>query len=140
VVAGLLLALLTGWHLLDPIIALIVATNIVWTGFKLVRQSVAGLMDASDPVLDAVVREVLDAETTARSLRYHEWARTEEREYHMGGISPSLSSGNHTRSSTPPCDRDRAGSEQGIAGPVKILSHLETIEEHDLAHGEGLRH
>ena len=42
----------TGWTRLDPIVAFIVAANIVWTGGKIVRRSVAGLMDASLPEAD----------------------------------------------------------------------------------------
>lgn len=39
----------TGWNWLDPLIALAVAANIVWTGFQLVRRSVLGLMDTALP-------------------------------------------------------------------------------------------
>ena len=39
VVAGLGLALLTGWMPLDPIVAILVAMNILWTGGKLLRRS-----------------------------------------------------------------------------------------------------
>lgn len=42
----------TGWTRLDPVVAFIVAANIVWTGGKIVRRSVAGLMDASLPATD----------------------------------------------------------------------------------------
>jgi cation diffusion facilitator family transporter len=37
----------TGWQILDPIIALFVAINIVWAGVKLLRRSVQGLMDTA---------------------------------------------------------------------------------------------
>lgn len=47
VVAGVGAVGLTGWTTLDPLIALAVAANIVYTGIKLIRRSVAGLMDAS---------------------------------------------------------------------------------------------
>ncbi len=40
---------LTGWEVLDPIIALIVAGQIVYTGIKLVRESALGLMDTALP-------------------------------------------------------------------------------------------
>ncbi len=40
---------LTGWDWLDPVIALIVAVNILWTGFQLVRRAVLGLMDTALP-------------------------------------------------------------------------------------------
>jgi len=45
VVAGVLLVAVTGWLPLDPIIALLVGVNIVWTGWKLMSASVDGLMD-----------------------------------------------------------------------------------------------
>jgi cation diffusion facilitator family transporter len=47
VLVGVTAVVLTGWNILDPIIALIVAANIVWTGVKIVRTSVSGLMDTA---------------------------------------------------------------------------------------------
>jgi cation diffusion facilitator family transporter len=38
---------LTGWNRFDPVIAIAVALNILWTGFRLVRESVQGLMDTA---------------------------------------------------------------------------------------------
>ncbi len=57
---------LTGWHWLDPVVALVVAANIVWTGVGIVRRSVAGLMDT------AVAPQ--DLETINGILRSHEAA------------------------------------------------------------------
>jgi cation diffusion facilitator family transporter len=45
VIAGVAAVALTGWERLDPIIALAVAANIVWTGVGLMRRSIGGLMD-----------------------------------------------------------------------------------------------
>jgi len=47
VLVGVALVYLTGWLLLDPLVALAVAVHIVWTGVGLVRRSVAGLLDAA---------------------------------------------------------------------------------------------
>ncbi len=47
VIVAVLLVGLTGWLWLDPVIALLVAVNIVWTGYQLLRRSTSGLMDAS---------------------------------------------------------------------------------------------
>lgn len=47
VLTGVAAVALTGWYILDPLIALAVALNIIYTGIKLVRRSVDGLMDAS---------------------------------------------------------------------------------------------
>lgn len=50
----------TGWHWLDPVAALLVAANIVWTGFRIMRRSVGGLMDISLSAADmTTVRKVL---------------------------------------------------------------------------------
>ncbi len=44
---------LTGWQWLDPIIALVVAANIIWAGLHLMRRSAAGLMDTALPEAEA---------------------------------------------------------------------------------------
>jgi cation diffusion facilitator family transporter len=49
VIAALALVRATGWQILDPIIALVVAANIVWTAFDLMRRSFNGLMDRALP-------------------------------------------------------------------------------------------
>jgi cation diffusion facilitator family transporter len=49
VVIGICLVKLTGWFVLDPLIALFVAANIVWAGFKLLRETGSGLLDSSIP-------------------------------------------------------------------------------------------
>jgi cation diffusion facilitator family transporter len=58
VVVGVGTVALTGWERLDPIIALAVAANIIWTGVQLMRRSVLGLLDSalSLPDQDAVKR------------------------------------------------------------------------------------
>jgi cation diffusion facilitator family transporter len=48
VVIGLLLVLFTDIYIIDPIVAMLVGINIVFTGYKLVRQSVGGLMNETD--------------------------------------------------------------------------------------------
>lgn len=51
VIAGLLVVYFTGWEIFDPLIAIAVALNILYSGGKLVRQSVGGLMNESDTEL-----------------------------------------------------------------------------------------
>ena len=50
VLIGVAIVAFTGWERLDPIIALIVAANIVWSGYRLLRNSVLGLMDTALPL------------------------------------------------------------------------------------------
>ena len=71
VVAAVGAIALTGWGMLDPLIAIVVAANITWTGFDLVRRSLLGLMDTALPEdeLD-VVRGALDAQRV-EDVTYH---------------------------------------------------------------------
>ena len=52
VLAGVGAVALTGWERLDPIVACLVAANIVWSGVGIVRKSVSGLMDTALPIED----------------------------------------------------------------------------------------
>jgi divalent metal cation (Fe/Co/Zn/Cd) transporter len=47
VAIGFLLAVFTGWWILDPVMAALVAVNILWSGSKIVKDSLSGLMDAA---------------------------------------------------------------------------------------------
>jgi cation diffusion facilitator family transporter len=49
VIAGVGAVALTGWERLDPVVAFLVACNIVWTGTGIIRRSVSGLMDTALP-------------------------------------------------------------------------------------------
>lgn len=49
VIAAIGAVAFTGWNWLDPLIALLVAANILWTGYRLVQRSVLGLMDTALP-------------------------------------------------------------------------------------------
>lgn len=61
VLAGFLLVAVTGWKILDPLVAIGVAVNIVVAGWMLIRRSVRGLLDASLPTDQrGAVEAVLD--------------------------------------------------------------------------------
>lgn len=71
VIAGVGLVSLTGWQRLDGLVALLVALNILRTGFVLLRQAALGLMDASLPGVDLqAVRQVLQP-YEAQGVKFH---------------------------------------------------------------------
>lgn len=67
VVAGVFLVWLTGWLWMDGTVACLVALNILFTGWRMIRHSFAGLMDASDPALLQEITRIL------ASHRKREW-------------------------------------------------------------------
>jgi len=71
VIAGVGAVALTGWLWLDPLLALLVAANIVWTGWRLLRRSADGLMDvALPPEQHARVVAILDS-YRAQGIDFH---------------------------------------------------------------------
>ena len=70
VVGGLVAVLATGWHWLDPLVAIAVALNILREGGSLVKRSADGLMDrALEPEAQAEIRRVLDG-FAHRTIRF----------------------------------------------------------------------
>jgi cation diffusion facilitator family transporter len=52
VLVGVGAVALTGWQRLDPIVACLVAANIIWSGVGIIRRSISGLMDTALPIED----------------------------------------------------------------------------------------
>jgi cation diffusion facilitator family transporter len=62
VLAGFALVPLTGYLWLDPAVAALVAVNILWTGYRMLRESVGGLMDeVADPKAVTDLRRIIAA-------------------------------------------------------------------------------
>jgi cation diffusion facilitator family transporter len=71
VIGGVAVAGFTGWKTLDPIVAIIVALNIVWTGFQLIRRSVSGLMDEALPQQKRDLIESVMAKYRQKGVGFH---------------------------------------------------------------------
>ncbi len=71
VICGVGLVWFSGWLWLDPVIALLVAANIVWTGWQLMRRSADGLMDISLPDDKLAQIETVLAGYRAQELDFH---------------------------------------------------------------------
>ncbi len=71
VVIGVGATALIGWYWLDPLVALLVAANIVWSGIQIMRSSVKGLMDATLPDEEqAQLRAILQS-YAAQGVQFH---------------------------------------------------------------------
>lgn len=143
VIVGLGLALLTGWVWLDPLVALAVAVNVLWEGYKLVGESAAGLMDAAWPedeqaTLHAVLEEFrqpgvdFHAVRTRRSaarrfVSFHvlvpgAWSvkqghdLVERIEQRLDQRLPMVTSFTHLEPSDDPCSYGDEGLDRRVAG------------------------
>ncbi|MBN8994494.1 MAG: cation transporter [Rhizobiales bacterium] len=88
VLAGVTLAWLTGWAILDPLLAALVGLNVLWSGWSLVRESVGGLMDEAVPpdTLDRI-RDVISKSARgaleAHDLRTRQAGRVTFIDFHL---------------------------------------------------------
>jgi cation diffusion facilitator family transporter len=71
IVIGLLLVRFTGIGWLDPLVAGVVALNLLWTGFRLVRHAAGGLLDEEDTDLLGRLLEVLQPHLSQGVIRVH---------------------------------------------------------------------
>lgn len=88
VLAGLLLVPVTGLHQLDPALAALVALNILWSGWGLMKESIGGLMDEAVPEKVLVqIREIIagnaDGALEAHDLRTRHAGRMTFIDFHL---------------------------------------------------------
>lgn len=121
---GVLLAITTGWAMLDPIMAAIVAVNILWSGWKVMRESLSSLMDEAIPEDDLNrVRQVISAEASgaveAHDLRTRHAGRATFIEFHLVVPGTLTVDESHVV-----CDRIEAALKNVIADAI-ITIHVE---------------
>ncbi|WP_127088435.1 cation diffusion facilitator family transporter [Aquabacter cavernae] len=124
VLAGFVLVPITGWPQLDPILAGIVAVNILWTGWGLMRESVGGLMDeAPRPDVVARIKELVslhaDGAIEAHDLRTRHAGRMTFVEFHLVVPGDMTVAAAHTI-----CDRIEQAFETDMEDMV-ITIHVE---------------
>ena len=71
VIVGVGLVWLSGWLWLDPVIALLVAANIVWTGWQLLQRSASGLMDEAIPAEQMAAVEAVLEKYRGQGISFH---------------------------------------------------------------------
>lgn len=136
VVGGLVLVMLTGWKPFDPLVAIAVAANIFWSGGRLVRQSVVGLLDYSDPEAGRKIRGKLDEICSELGIQYHgvRFRTTGFRqivEIHLlFPASTSVSEAHRLATSL----EERLPAELDM--PAEVITHLESLEDHADVHHE----
>ncbi len=124
VMAGLILATLTGWAVLDPLLAALVAINILWSGWGMLKESVGGLMDEAPPPETIVrIRQLIathaEGAIEAHDLRARRAGRLTFIEFHL--VVPGEMS---VAEAHEICDRVEAAVKSEI-GDALISIHIE---------------
>ncbi len=134
VLVGLGLTQITGWLPWDPICAILVACNILWSGFGLMRRSVGGLMDAADPGLDAALTSILDRETKTHGIDYHGLRHRNVGRALWVEVHLLFAGATTVREAHAVATRIEAQLEGAAESAMYVTSHLEAIEDHGKVH------
>ena len=124
VLIGVLLVIVTGYHQLDAILAALVGLAILWSGWRLIRESVIGLMDvAVDPVTLRTIREVISANAEgaieAHDIRTRQAGRQIFIDFHL--VVPGTMT---VEASHEICDQIEARLREAVAN-AQITIHVE---------------
>jgi cation diffusion facilitator family transporter len=134
VILGLFLVKLTGWKPFDPLCAIAVAVNIMWSGGNLIRRSIQGLMDYADPADEERLRAVLARATKLAGIEYHELRFREAGgrllvEVHLlFPFDQSLGEAHAIATSV------ENAIQTAFDRDVEVVSHLESVEDHSRVH------
>lgn len=71
VIGGLIVVWLTGWMWADPLIAIAVAINVAWEGYRLLHDSMSGLMDEADESLIETTTSLLEGARSTAWIDLH---------------------------------------------------------------------
>jgi cation diffusion facilitator family transporter len=128
VLVGLGLVALTGWQILDPALAALVAANILWAGWKLVKESMSGLMDeAVTAEVARHIRQVISTNAEGAIEAHDVKTRTAGRvtfiEFHLVVPGKMTVAASHAI-----CDRIETALTEAVHG-AQVLIHVEPEAE-----------
>lgn len=134
VLVGLGLTIVTDWLPWDPIFAIIVALNILWSGVNLIRRSVMGLMDTADPEVDSQIEDILTRETEKHGVIYHNVLHRNMGHTHWVDIHLLFPDHTTVRDAHRLATRIERRLEEAIEPNAIVTSHLEPVEDHEDIH------
>jgi cation diffusion facilitator family transporter len=128
VVAGVGAVAVTGWQQLDPIVALIVAGNIIWTGVGIVRDSISGLMDRALPAEELkIVRDILE-KLRQDGIEYHDLRTRQAGSCRFVSLHVLVPGKWTVHRGHELLERIEADI-RGALPSVEVITHLESIED-----------
>jgi len=129
VISAVAIVALTGWTILDPLIAIAVALNIIWTGYRLMSRSVAGLMDASLPPKELSLIEDVMTKYRAKHVTFHALLTRQAAARQFVSVH-MLVPGDWTVHDAHHIAEDfEADIRSALGGAVTVFTHLEPVED-----------
>jgi len=128
VIAGVALVGLTGWLWLDPVIALIVAIQIAFTGFKLLRNSVNGLLDTVLPEDEVSRVRAILAHYAEEGVAYHALRTRQAGAQRFVSVHIQVPGSWSVQMGHELLEKIEYEIRQELS-PVNVITHLEPVED-----------
>ncbi len=136
VIIGLALVIWTGWKPFDPICAILVALQILWSGGQLMIRSMRGLLDWADPKAEQALRRHLDELSWAEGAEWHGLRLRETGGRLLVEVHLLFPYEHTVGAAHAAATRIEEALEGALEIPVEVVTHLEAREDHDGVHRE----
>ena len=133
-IGGLALVYFTGWSGWDPVFGLIMAANILVSGYGLVRESVGGLMDVAHPELSDELKVLFERETQARGVSFHALRHRDSGVVHWVDVHLLFPDDISLKEAHRTATEIELAVGKAFQKPVRITTHLECEGDHDDLH------
>jgi cation diffusion facilitator family transporter len=129
VLIGIGLVKLSGWLILDPIIALAVAANIIWSGYRLMHRSALGLIDTAIPMSERQEIDKIFSKYRDTGIEFHSLLTRQAGQRKFISVHILVPGEWSVQKGHDLLELIESDIRQLLQGPVTVFTHLEPVED-----------
>jgi cation diffusion facilitator family transporter len=129
VLIGIGLVKLSGWLILDPIIALLVAANIIWSGYRLMHRSALGLIDTAIPMSERQEIDKIFSKYRDTGIEFHSLLTRQAGQRKFISVHILVPGEWSVQKGHDLLELIESEIRQLLQGPVTVFTHLEPVED-----------
>jgi cation diffusion facilitator family transporter len=129
VLIGIALVKITGLMVLDPLVALVVAANIVWAGYRLMRSSALGLLDTAIPQEERDQLKILLEKYRSQDIQYHSLLTRQSGQRKFVALHILVPGAWTVQKGHNALEKIESDIRNHFQGPVTVFTHLEPVKD-----------
>jgi cation diffusion facilitator family transporter len=129
VLIGIALVKITGLMVLDPLVALVVAANIVWAGYRLMRSSALGLLDTAIPQGERDQLKILLEKYRSQDIQYHSLLTRQSGQRKFVALHILVPGAWTVQKGHNALEKIESDIRNHFQGPVTVFTHLEPVKD-----------
>jgi len=129
VIIGIGIVKFTGWLVLDGVVAIGVALNIIWTGYQLMRRSALGLLDSSLPEAEiSIITKSLD-QFKGQEIEFHSLMTRQAGQRRFISLHVLMPGQLTIQEGHDIVEKIEKNIRELFDAPVTVFTHLEPVED-----------